>query len=289
MTNPADKDEITLSELIGLVWSQKWLVIGITLLFAAGSIAYAKLAQEWWRAETLLVASEQKGAGLTGSLGALGGLAGIAGINLEGNESAEPLAILQSKEFIAAFIEDENLLPVLFAKKWNAATKSWKGDAKSHPDVRDGIRLFQRKVLGVDEDAKTKLVSVSITWTDAQLATKWANKLVERLNTRMRERALRDAERNVAYLRQELATADVVTLQDSVARLLEREMQQMMLARGNPEYSFRVVDRASEPKWRFTPKRAQVVILGTIAGGMIAMFVAVYRGRARRAPRSVAA
>jgi uncharacterized protein involved in exopolysaccharide biosynthesis len=281
VTNPEDKDEITLSEITGLVWGQKWLVIGITLLFAAASIAYAKLAQEWWRSETLLVASEQKGAGLAGSLGALSGLAGIAGINLDGAETAEPIATLTSKEFIAAFIEDENLLPVLFAEQWNAAAKQWTGEKKSWPDVRDGIRLFQRKILGVDEDAKTKLVTVSVTWTDAQLATKWANMLVERLNARMRDRALRDAERNVSYLRQELTTADVVTLQESVARLLEREMQKMMVARGNPEYSFRVVDRASVPKWRSSPKRVQVVILGTMAGGLVAIFLAVFLGRSR--------
>jgi uncharacterized protein involved in exopolysaccharide biosynthesis len=285
LVNSADRDEITLSELTGLLWQQKWLVLGITVLFATGSIAYAKLAQEWWRAEALLVASEQKGSGLSGSLGALGGLAGIAGINLEGDETAEPLAMLQSKDFIAAFIDDEHLLPILFAKRWDAAAKTWLGDEKDWPDVRDGIRMFQRRVLGVSEDPTSRLITVSVTWTDAQLATKWANMLVERLNTRMRDRALREAERNVAFLRQELARADVVTLQDSVARLLEREMQKMMLARGNPEYSFRVVDRASVPKWRASPNRIQVVLLGSLTGGITAVFVAVLLGR-RRAKRT---
>jgi uncharacterized protein involved in exopolysaccharide biosynthesis len=112
--------------------------------------------------------------------------------------------------------------------------------------------------------------------------------LVERLNTRMRDRALRDAERNVNYLRHELTTADVVTLQESVARLLEREMQKMMVARGNPEYSFRVVDRASVPKWRFSPKRIQVVILGSLGGGLVAIFIAILLGR-RRARRAALA
>ena len=181
------------------------------------------------------------------------------------------------------FIEDEKLMPVLFAEKWDVAAKNWTGPEKTWPDVRDGVRLFQRKVLAVDEDAKTKLVTVAVTWTDANLAAKWTTMLVDRLNTRMRDRALRDAERNVAFLRQELSNATIVTMQESVARLLEREMQKMMLARGNPEYSFRVVDRASVPKWRYSPKRIQVVIFGTLAGGMIAVFFAVFRGRSRRA------
>lgn len=284
MNQPMQKDEITLSELIALVWNQKWLVAGIVAVCAAASIAYAKLAQEWWQSETLLVASEQKGSGLSGSLGALSGLAGIAGINLDSDQTAEPVAVLQSKEFIGAFIEEHQLLPLLFSSRWNAVEKRWHGDEKSWPDVRDGIRLFQRRVLAVSEDPKTKLITVSVTWKDPKLATDWANALVERLNTRMRDRALREAERNIAYLRHELASADVVTLQESLARLLEREMQKMMVARGNPEYSFRVVDRASEPKWRARPKRIQVVILGTMAGGLLAVFFAVVRGRRRTAP-----
>lgn len=283
MNTPAQKDEITLTELATLLRQQLWLVIAITVAAAGLSIAYAKLATEWYRAEVLLIPAEQKNAGLAGSLGALGGLAGIAGINLGDDNSAEPIATLKSKEFIGAFIEDQQLLPVLFADDWDKVAKRWKGsDPKRWPDVRDGVRRFERRIQNVDEDPKSRLVMLTIEWTDAATAAKWANMMVERLNARMRERALLDAERNVTYLRQELARADVVTLQESVSRLLENEMQKMMVARGNAEYSFRVIDRARTPKWRSSPKRVQVVILGTVAGGILAVFIAVVRGRSRR-------
>lgn len=288
MTYVGNKDEITFSELIELVWQRKWLVIGITALFAAGSVAYAVFAQQRWRAETLLIPSEQKGTGLAANLGALGGLAGIAGINLSDDTSSEALATLQSAEFIGAFIQDQNLLPLLFPHQWDADQGQWRGsDQKQWPDSRDGVRLFQRRILGVSEDPGTRLVTVSVEWTDPVVAAQWANALVERLNARTRERALREAERNVAFLRQELAGANVVTLQESVARLLEREMQNMMLARGNPEYSFRVIDRAAPPKWRARPKRILVVILSTVGGGLVAVFVAVLIGR-RATARPVA-
>jgi uncharacterized protein involved in exopolysaccharide biosynthesis len=281
LTTSTNKDEITLSELVSLVWQEKWLVILVTLAAFGASVAYAKLATEWWRADVLLAPAEQKNGGLAGSLGALGGLAGIAGIDLDGDHTAEPIATLQSGEFIGAFIEDQKLLPVLFVKRWDPVAKRWRGDPAKAPDLRDGIRLFQRQILSVNEDPKTRLVAVTVEWTHAATAAKWANMLVERLNTRMRDRALRDAERNIGYLRQELGKADIVTLKDSVARLLENEMQKLMLARGNDEYSFRVVDRAATPKWRARPKRVPVVILGTAAGGLLAVFLAVMRGRGR--------
>jgi LPS O-antigen subunit length determinant protein (WzzB/FepE family) len=95
---------------------------------------------------------------------------------------------------------------------------------------------------------------------------------VVRLNERLRERALREAETNVAFLRAELAQTSVVTLQQSIGRLLESELQKLMLARGNEEFAFRVIDAASPPKQRVRPKRAQIAILGTILGGMLAVF-----------------
>jgi uncharacterized protein involved in exopolysaccharide biosynthesis len=277
------KEEITLSELLTLLRQQIWLVVAIVVVAIGASVAYAKLATEWFRAEVLMIPAEQKNAGLAGGLGALGGLAGIAGINLGNDNTAEPVATLQSHEFIGAFIEDQKLLTVLFADDWDAKARRWKGaDPKRWPDLRDGIRYFDRRVIGVAEDTKTHLVTLTIEWTDPVAAARWANLLVERLNARMRDRALRDAERNVTYLREELGKADVITLQESVTRLLENEMQKMMVARGNSEYSFRVVDRASTPKWRSSPKRIQVVILGSAAGGILAVFIAVLRGRSRK-------
>lgn len=283
MDDDKKRDEITLTELIALVWQQKWLVIAIVVVCATGSLAYAKLATEWWRADALLAPAEHKNGGLAGSLGGLAGIAGLAGINLDNENTAEPVALLQSPGFIGSFIEEQNLLPVLFADRWDPVGKSWTGSREKWPDVRDGIRMFQRKILTVTQDPKTQLISVTIVWTDPVLATRWANMLVDRVNSRMRDRALQEADRNVTYLRQELGRADVVTLQESVAHLLESEMQKMMLARGNMEYSFHVIDRASVPKWRDRPKRLQVVILGTAAGIVIAVFLAAVVGRRRRA------
>jgi uncharacterized protein involved in exopolysaccharide biosynthesis len=280
LTDSTAKDVITLSELVTLVWRRRWTTAAVTAFFAGVAVAYAMFATEWWRAETLLVASEQKGSGLSGSLGALGGLAGIAGISLDDDASAEPLATLESSEFIGSFIQDEDLLPILFAQRWDAGAKKWRAtDQREWPDARDGVRFFKRNILSVSEDPTTRLVTVAVEWTDPEVAAEWANELITRLNARMRERALADAERNVAYLRRELASADVVTMQESVARLLERELQKMMLARGNAEYAFRVIDPASAPKWRSRPQRVQVVVLGTIMGGIFAIFLVVLLGR----------
>ena len=55
---------------------------------------------------------------------------------------------------------------------------------------------------------------------------------------------------------------------------LEAELQKVMLARGNKEFAFRVIDQAQVPKTRFKPNRKLIVVLATFLGGFLAvMFV----------------
>src|SRR5690606_2767647 len=110
------------------------------------------------------------------------------------------------------------------------------------------IRYFDDNVRSISEDDETGLVTLTVEWIDPEIAAEWANILVERLNERMRRRALLEAESNVGYLQEELAKTGVVTLQQSISRLLESELQKLMLARGNEEFAFRVIDRAQVPK-----------------------------------------
>jgi len=128
-------------------------------------------------------------------------------------------------------------------------------------------------------------VNVSIDWIDPVVATQWANLLIADLNDQMRERSLAEAETNLAYLKKELAAADVVTLQQSIGRLLEAELQKVMLARGKREFAFRVVDTGGVPKWRSSPKRIQLISVAVVAGFILAVFIAFLRHalRERRA------
>jgi len=280
-------DGLRLFEPLEALWTAKWLIIGVTALFAGLSLAYALVATEWYRAETLLMpAARRSTQGLSEQLADLSSLVSLAGINIgSGNSAAEPLAVLTSHDLTARFVEEKNLLPVFFAEKWDAKTGRWKsGDPRDWPDVRDAVRYFESHIRGTQEDKKTGLVTLSVEWTDPKLAAEWANALVERANERMRQRALADAESNVAYLQRELAGTSLVPLQQSVGRLLENELQTVMIARGSKEFAFRVIDRATPPKWRSWPLRARVVALST-AGGFMIVVLAVFLVHAARRSR----
>lgn len=263
-------DEIDLLNLWRALWNRKWLIVAITSLFTTASVVYALTATELYRAHVLLAPAEEKS---TQGLGAqLGGLAQLAGISFGSNDTSEAVAVLQSRDFIRSFIEDRNLMPMLFDNAWDAQQNRWlSDDPNKQPDIRDGVKFFLENVIDVKQDSATGHVTLTVTWTDPELAAAWSNELVARVNERMRQRALREAEVNIAYLEKQMRDTSMVTLQYTAGRLLEGELQKAMLARGTQEYSFRVIDRAVPPKDRIWPKRTLIVVVATFLGGIIAV------------------
>ena len=277
MENPvqpvAYDDEIDLWQLWDTIWSGRWLIIAITSLFAVGGVTYALVAQEWYRAEVVLAPADKKG-GMSGALSQLSGLASLAGVSVGGGEGSQPLAVLKSKDFAREFITDMKLMPILF--------KDAK-PSKEQPDIRDAVRSFEG-IRTISDDKKTGLVTLSVRWKDADTAALWANELARRVNARLRAEALQEAERNVAYLQKEMAATSVVSLQQSMGRVLEGEMQKLMLARGNEQFAFKVIDRATPPKQRDAPKRALIAIVATLAGGFLGLLAVFLRQALRNRP-----
>jgi LPS O-antigen subunit length determinant protein (WzzB/FepE family) len=275
---------LTIVDVASVMWADKWLIVIVTLLCAIASTLYAFLAPEWYRADVVLKPADAKQTqGILSQLGSLGGLASLAGLNLNDNRTSESVATLKSRELLGTFIQDQNLLPVLFARKWDAAAQRWKSnDPVKQPDVRDGIRYFNEHVFSVEEDKKNGLVKVIVDWRDPDTAARWANMLVDRVNASMRDRALALSEYNVAYLKQELTQSTVVTMQQSIGRVLESELQKLLLAKADKEYAFKILDHGQPPRLRYWPKRALVIAGGSLLGLIGACFFAVYRYSAQR-------
>ena len=271
MTQPVDPnsadDSMNLIEVLFIIWRGKWLVLVVTLLFLSLATYYCMKAKNWYKADVVLKPMDSSREGLSNQANALSGLASLAGLSMGSSPSAEPIAVLQSRELTADFIKDLNLLPVLFPKLWDPNTHAWKTTVKTPPDLRDGISFFAHNVRTVVEDKKSGMTILNVEWTDPQTAMLWANELVDRVNDRMRQRALTEAQTNVTYLKEQLGMATVVTLQQSIGRVLENELQKLLLAKANNEYAFRIIDHAQVPKSPSSPQKV-LIIGGSIFGGL---------------------
>lgn len=282
MTDQQSIHELSdLSDVWRVIWDGKLLIAAVTGAFAVAAIVYSLLATEWYRADVVLVpAGDERAQNLSSRLGGLGSLIGMSSGALAGGRKVESVAVLKSRDFARSFIEDRSLLRILYADQWDADAQRWIDDEE--PDIREAIEFFEEQIRHVNEDDETGLITLGIEWTDPEVAADWAMQLVARLNRQMRERSLDEAKRNVAYLQQELENTNLATLKESIGSLLESEMQQLMLARGNEEFAFRVVDSAQVPHKRVRPRRTLIVLAATILGGFLAVCVVLVRQGSRR-------
>jgi uncharacterized protein involved in exopolysaccharide biosynthesis len=271
-------ESIDFFEILRLFWQQRVIIGAATLIVGVIGTAYAFLAEPWYRAEVVMIPTRQGFTqGIASQLSQLGGLASLAGLAIGSDNEAEPVAVLQSNQFLRDFLEDKKLLPILFHKKWNADKQAWNVASDDVPDYRDGVEYFNKSLRRVYVDRKTGIVRLIVEWRDARTAAEWANAMVDRVNVQMRARASSDAERNIAYLHKELASTDIVSLQQSAGRLLESEMQKLMLARGSEEFAFRVLDPAHPPKNKVRPRRLVLIGISLLLGAMVGCAVAIMR------------
>lgn len=270
-------DEIDLGGVLRLLWRRRLWIVAAAALGSLSALGFAMVMSPVYRASVVMVPVDDAGAdGALGSaMGQFGGLASLVGLNLGGGGSRTPeaLAVLRSRRFLEAFFAEEQLLPILFSKRWNAQTKSWAVTGGQVPTAGDAYRFFAKRVLSVSEDKKTSLVTLSINWRNPDQAADWANKLTSRLNGEMRLRAQQQADASVGFLKKELdATLDIGT-REAVNRLMEVEIKRRMLANTRQEYAFRVVERAfaPEPEDKVSPKKFLMVVMGFV----LALFLCV--------------
>lgn len=272
---PTADSEIDLAELWRTIWAGRWFIALVSVLFMLAGIAYALVAQEWYKAEVVLAPAGQRSiAG--GGLANLGGLAALAGVSLPASKEQHPVAVLKSKDFAKDFIEELALMPVLLEDVSSAEPL----------DIRDAVEEFDTNVRRVTEDTRAGLVRLSIRWKDADTAALWANTFARRLNDRLRQQAAEEAERNVAYLRTEIGATSVVSLQQTMGSLLESEMQKLLLARGESDFAFKVIDRAVAPKKRDAPKRGLIVLLALLTGSFSSVVMLIFHKATRARPRT---
>ena len=287
MESRSDSHEVFISlvDVFTVLWSGKWIVLSAAVIFAVAANVTSRFLDKQYESSVVVSAVSEDTNG--SSFGALGALAsqftGLASLAASGNNhKAESIAILQSETLTTAFIEKNNLLPVLYARKWDSVAGRWKVP-KDAPTPWMANRLFKTEVRRTSIDAKNGLLTLTITWKDPSLSAQWANGIVAMANEYIRAKAISDGERNVSYLNEQLAQSNVVAVQNSISSLLENEIKKIMLARGSDEYAFKIIDTATVPERPSSPNPIVWSIVGSTAGILLSsLLVLAFSRRLRR-------
>jgi len=262
--SPYGDDEIDLLAL------RQTLVKGRRLIFKSMAIAVSLtvvitlLMPNIYRAEVKMVpaATEDSKKGLSSMMGGLGGLASLAGVSAGGAGSVdENLAVLQSKEFLWKFVQESQMMPLLFEPGMVRKTLEMVGLGEP-PGQWDVYRLLiEDKVLEVTNDDKTGIVTVAMQWKDPELAAVWGNAIVARLNQYLAQQAIARSETNLQYLNEQLGKVQVEEMRKTLFDLIASEQKNAMLANTQKDFAFKVIDPAITPDKKAKPKRLLIVLL----------------------------
>lgn len=277
-------DAVDLVALVRL-FAREWrLVVGTVAAFVLLAALLAFALTPIYRAEVLLAPVAPPKSEVLAAIGPLGDIASLVE-NLVGgprDRTAESIAILRSRSLALDFIREQELKPVLFADRWDAAARAWRDDSTPPSDL-DAYDVFDRNVRAVRLDRRTGLVTLSIEWRDPVTAARWANALVERVNARRRADAVREAQKSIEYLQGQLGRTSSLEVRQALYRLIEAQAKTIAIAQTREEYAFRVIDKAIPPERHAHPRPLLMIAVAVLAGLAVAVLAVLVRQAVRSA------
>ena len=266
-----------------LLWVRKWVIMMSGLTLGVLALLVALVMTPIYQAEVVVV-SATGGAGMDDVLsklgGGLSGLASIAGITApQSSAEKEALGTLRSKALISRYITDNDLMPVLYAGQWDAVHHSWRPSRWGRtPTLWRATQMFDSSVRTIVEDKTRGTITLTVDWKRPGMAAAWANGLINLANAELQQRAIDEAERDIAYLNQQLAKTTNVDLQQSIYQIMEQQIKIAMIARGRQEFAFRVVDPAIVPERPVRPKRGVMVLISGLIGVLASAILVIRSG-----------
>lgn len=284
---PAARPEFGLNDVIDFLLMEKWLIGVTTVLVTGAAIVLAFLTTPVYKVETVLAPVDtDRNSSIASLAGQFTGLAAMAGISFGGGgEKEEAIGVLQSRALAGRFITENNLLPVLYADKWDAAHKKWQVSSQEDiPTMWGAIKRFQDKIFEVKQDPITGLVTVAIQWTDPVVASRWAGDITRMANAILQRRAIREAERSIEFLKVELAKTSLIEVQDAISRVIEAQTKALTMASVQDEFAFRIIDPPTAPDLQspVKPRKRLIAAVGLVLGAMLGVLLAVLRALLRQ-------
>ncbi len=316
----------------GVLYRAKWLILGVTFIFALVGVGTAVTTPNVYQATTVVTAVRKDSAGDVRRLARSTGLFGLGSVltdalsvNTFNNGRQELLALFKSRDFLTRFAKSRKIVQAL------RKPPDFDPDASDRDEIRDipplqqafttlkrAYRQFRgrlsskvkellrklykpsdfdrdprqrnipgstnihkrfRRIIAIERNPRQGLLYVNVRWKDPVVAAEWANALIVEFNSFLRETAVAESRKRIAYLNRELDETNVIPLRQAIYRLIQVETRAIMIAETRTDYAFRVIDPAVPPDFNapIRPKRGLLIRTTTLTGFIIAVFAAILR------------
>ena len=210
-----------------------------------------------------------------------------------GDKTEEAMARIRSYDFFVneflPYIKLENLMAT---KKWDIKTDTliyndklfdeknskWVRDVKfprkPKPSNQEAYKIYG-EILGLSQDPKTSFVSISIEHKSPFIAKEWLDLIIKNINEHMRQLDKIIAANSVDYLNTTAQNTNISQIKTVISKLLEDQMQDLMLAEATADYVFTPIASPIAPERKSKPVRAVICILITMLGFMISIMISL--------------
>ena len=282
-------NEIDLAELFSIIWNKKLFISIFTSIAALISVLYALYLPNIYTSSSLLAPTTEDNS-LSSQLGSFSGLAGLAGVSLPaGNISNSQIAVkrIESFEFFSKyFLPNIKLEDLMAVDEWDAKNNtvvyddsefnSTSNEWSRKPTDQKAYKEYKR-ALSISQEELTGLVYLSMKHKSPVVAQNWVDTIIYNINECMREIDKQDAQNSIDFLNESLKNTNSQSIKVVFAKLMESQMQTLMLASSNEAYVFKTINSPIIPEDKSSPSRALICILGTLLGGILSILIVLFR------------
>tara|TARA_B110000977_G_C11043091_1_gene479560 strand:+ start:152 stop:1099 length:948 start_codon:yes stop_codon:yes gene_type:complete len=286
---------IDIKELFFALWERKILITTITTFFAIVSVIYALSIPNIYSSKAILAPASESSS-LSSKLGGLSAFAGMAGVNLSSDSSdpsVEAIERITSFDFFSSHIlpniKLENLMSV---KSWSlssnilsydeeifdASTKKWTRKVKPPksiiPSEQEAYRSF-KKIISVTVNKKNNYINISINHKSPYVAKRWLDLVILNINESMRAEKKKIVESSIDFLNEISVTTNINTIKGGIVKLLESQIQSLMMISSSKDYVFKIIDSPQVPELKSSPNRPIICMTITFLGGILSLILAL--------------
>ena len=290
------RDYVDLKEVFSILIKGKKTIIWITSLASIIVVIYSLMLPNIYESKALLFGVDPSNS--SNPLEQYSGIASLAGIDIDGKKDGNQEQALE-KILSLSFFEN-NILPFIFLPEL-MAFKSWvpkenlqvfdKGiyDEVSNKWVRDysfprgqipsaqeSHEVFVKHV-SLNKDKKTGFIKLKVKHQSPYIAKKWADLIIDQINSYYREKDKLEAKLAVDYLNTQLLNTRITEVKEVIAQLLQQEEQKLALVEAKEAYVFEYIDPPALMEIKSHPKRAFICIIGALLGGMLGCLIVLIR------------
>ena len=290
--------EISIRDLISEIFKAK-LIIGIFVAsLSICAFMYARFIPDTYEAEALLVPVDQQSSGLSALLGGFDGvstLVGLGNLNSGPKDKDIALQLLQSWDFVEAFIVKHGLAVDIYAvSHWDKESRTLAIDPKIYDTkrsawVRDvpigkspeptSWQVYKRfmEYLSVSENKKTGFITLALEYYSPDKAAEWLGMIISDLNEHLRLRKIKEARDNIEFLTENVEKTKVAEMKAVFFELMEEQTKVLMLAGAGNEYALKTVSAAKVPEVKSGPRRVVMTALGAVGGLFLGVGYTLFR------------